>query len=391
VTWHPDALLWGAAAAIVPYLVPPLILIAMLRRMRPRLHDWEPLPKDDSPRVSVILPARNEEANIERCVRSLLASSYPDFEVIVVDDRSTDHTALKAEKLAAHDPRCRVIRGAELPRDWYGKPWACWQGFQEATGSVLLFTDADTVHGPRLLGLAVAALETEAADMVTLMPRFEMKSFWERAVQPFFFLLLGLRFGTLRRINRNRKTRHAIANGQFILTTRDAYEFVGGHRKVQDTVIEDMMLARAYVFTGRRVLAAMADEDLRTRMYTSLADIVRGWTKNIYAGMLATVGMPFLAFFGMLFALLLPAWMLMPATALGVGIALDRQAVLAFGAVALVGAFAAIGAVLRTAKESDGWALFHPLGALVTAFILIRSTLRGTGRIVWKGRTYSQG
>src|SRR6185503_16385453 len=106
---------------------------------------------------SIIVPARNEVTGIEKCLRSILKTEYKNVEILVIDDRSTDDTAKIAERVAATDPRMRVIHGAELPKGWYGKPWACWQGFQQAQDTVLLFTDADTVHGPRLLPRAVAA------------------------------------------------------------------------------------------------------------------------------------------------------------------------------------------------------------------------------------------
>jgi glycosyltransferase involved in cell wall biosynthesis len=251
---------------------------------KPDLRDFTPLLPDSSPFVSVILPARNEEHNLGRCVRSLLASGYPSFEVIVVDDRSTDATGAMADHLAAADPRLRVVHGAERPDDWFGKPWACWQGFEQSKGALLLFTDADTAHGPELLPRAVAALTAEHVDLVTVMPRQEMIGFWERVVQPFFFLMLGLRFGTPGRINRNRNPRHAIANGQFILVTRESYEAVGGHRAVKDTVIEDLMMAVTYLKAGKRHLFAIADRDMTTRMYTTLPSIVEGWSKNFFMG-----------------------------------------------------------------------------------------------------------
>jgi len=371
-----------------PWLLPPLAA-ALYGRPRPNLRDWKRLPRPQLPTVSVILPARNEEANIEKCLRSILASDYPEFEVIVVDDRSEDRTAAILARIAKGDDRVVPVAGQKLPEDWYGKPWACWQGYQASEGDLLLFTDADTKHGPELLARAVAALETERADMLTVMPVQEMPGFWERVIQPFFMLAIALRFGTLQRLNRNREPRRALANGQFILTTRDAYQWVGGHKRVQHTVIEDMLLAREYVTAGKRILFAMADQDMRTRMYTSLREAVNGWTKNIFIGMVESLGSVALAYLATLGALLLPFFFLVPSAAVAAGIALPHGGLLAFGVTGFLGCAFLVGHFLRAAKELDLWGVYHPLGAVMFAFILLRSAARGTKRIEWKGRTYT--
>ncbi len=374
----------------VPWLLPPLAA-AIHGRPRPNLRDWKRLARPQLPTVSVILPARNEEANLERCLRSLLASDYPEFEVVVVDDRSEDRTAGILARIAHGDDRVVPVAGQTLPEDWYGKPWACWQGYQAAEGDLLLFTDADTRHGPELLARAVSALETERADMLTVLPVQEMPGFWERLIQPFFMLLIGLRFGSLARLNRNRAPRRAIANGQFILTTRDAYQWVGGHRKVQNTVIEDMLLAREYVTAGKRILFAFADRDMRTRMYTSLRQVVDGWTKNVFTGMQEALGSRALAYLAAAGLLLYPLWFLLPTAAIVVGLALDHAMVLAFGVTGFLGCALLVGYVLRLAEEQDLWGVCHPLGAVLFAFILLRSAVRGSRRIEWKGRIYGSG
>jgi chlorobactene glucosyltransferase len=385
---------WAGVLCATPFYAGP-IASALIGPLKPNLRDFEPLPRDRSPGVSVILPARNEAENLERCARSILAGDYPDLELIVVDDRSTDDTGAIAERLAREDARMRVIRGADLPAGWFGKPWACWQGFQAAAGTLLLFTDADTVHGPRLLSLAVAALDTEHAEMVTLMPLQEMTGFWERAVQPFFFLLLSLRFGLFGGLNRTRNPRDAIANGQFILVTRDSYEWIGGHRRVSDTVIEDLMLAKRYVEAGKRIFLVLADQDMRTRMYASLGAIVEGWSKNYFMGVLETTGSKSAAYVAALGAVWIPLYFAAPFLALAADAPLRSHGygggggILAFGVAGFVGATWLIATVLRAQRAPWPYALAHPLGALVQAYIFLRAAWRGTGRIEWKGRTYS--
>ena len=355
---------------------------------RPNLHEFEPLAPEQSPLVTVVVPARNEAANVERCLRSILASEYRKIQLILVDDRSTDDTGAIAERIQAADARLTVLRGDEPPKGWYGKQWACWQAFQLAQGSILLFTDADTEHGPKLLPRAVAALEERRADMVTVMPHQEMIGFWERVVQPWFFLLLGMRFGSLKRLNRNRNPRHAIANGQFILVTRDSYEWVGGHRKVAGTVIEDLMLSVEYVRAGRRIFYALADEDMKTRMYATLPGIIEGWSKNFFRGTLETMKSHAGAYLASAWTVVFVLSFLLPLVMIALGAATNSPARLAFGVSAYLGATLLFAAILRAGRAPILYGLLFPLGALVTARIILRAISRGTRQIEWKGRVY---
>ena len=354
-----------------------------------KLADFKPPPMDASPSVSIIVPARNEARNLERCLRSLLAADYPRFEIIVVNDRSTDATGEIARRFAKKDHRVVAIDGAEKPEDWAGKPWACWQGYQKATSDIFLFTDADTEHGPRLLARAVGLLRAEKADLVTVMPLQEMKTFWERTVQPFFFLMLGLRFGGPGRLNRNTNPRHAIANGQFILVTRDSYEWIGGHKKVCDSIIEDLELAVAYTEGGRVLRFANAEQDMKTRMYQSFGDLVEGWGKNTFIGILHTMRSKPLAYLGMLGATFMPLGFLLPPAALIIGALLRIPILLIAGGVGYLLAATLMGLILRAAHENPLWGLFYPFGAFAQLYIFLKTTLRGTRKIEWKGRTYS--
>ncbi|MDX1566209.1 MAG: glycosyltransferase family A protein, partial [Longimicrobiales bacterium] len=207
----------------------------------PESTDDDPRPDTESPPgptrvsglpfVSVIVPARNEAANIETCLLHLTASRYPDFEILVVDDRSDDETGALAR---AVDPgaarRLEVLDGEPLPAGGLGKPWACWQGYEEASGELLLFTDADTRHAPDLLERSVRGMDEDDAAAVTLMARQLMESFWEKVIQPQLFAMLVMRFSRPDRVLETGRCRDAVANGQFILVKRDAYESIDGHR-----------------------------------------------------------------------------------------------------------------------------------------------------------------
>jgi chlorobactene glucosyltransferase len=375
-------------AAILPALPWLLLTLALIRlgRKRPKLNSSAPA---TGPRVSVIIPARNEEGSIASVIRSVLASTYPDFELLVVDDRSTDGTAAQVTSLAAADSRLRLIAGAELPPGWYGKPWACHQGYQAATGEVLVFTDADTRHQPALLGHAVGALEQESADLVTIAPRQRCVSFWERVIMPQIWVLLGLRFHP-DTVNHARRERDVIANGQFVCVRRASYEAVGTHAAVRGEVAEDLALAQAFWRSGRKVYFAFAETLMETRMYTGLSHLIEGWTKNLFLG--SRRSFPDSPFLRATTPLVLSAAMLIwlvpviIVTLASTGIlagppdAFVRQAVWA----SLV-----FWTLISIGMQIPPWyGLLYPLGAAVSLYIIMLSTIRGRARVEWRGRTY---
>ncbi len=368
---------WLAAAAFVALLMQ---VSHRLRDRRPALADYPAAPP--GPRVSVVIPARNEARNIELCLGSILATSYPACDIVVVDDRSSDDTAAIVERTAAGTAgRVRLLRGSEPPPGWFGKQWALTQGYAAAGGELLLFADADTRHHPELIGRAVAALLGERVDLLTVVPRQELGSFWERLLQPHVLFALGARVGDLRRVNRTRTSWDAIANGQFILTTRAAYEAVGTHARVKDTVVDDLALAQAYVADGRDIFLAHAQPFLRTRMYRSLGEIVAGWTKNLALG--APLMLPPVTWLRRVLPWLfwLPAlgWVAPPVIWAATG--------WPFALVATLASLALWALVCRAEGVPVGYAFLFPVAAGIVAFIALRSAWRGR-RVEWKGRVY---
>jgi chlorobactene glucosyltransferase len=401
---------------------------------RPTPPDVADAPAPDTPFVSVVVPARNERLNIERCLRSLTASRYPEFEVVVIDDRSEDETAARAAAVPAGNARdLRVIRGAELPEGWLGKPWACHQGADAARGELLLFTDADTTHAPDLLGRAVAGLREERADLLTVVGRQLMETFWERLVQPHIFLMMLFRFPSFEDTARNRRWRDAIANGQFMLFPRRPYDLIGGHAAVRDEVAEDLVFAQHVKRAGLALRIRGAEDDLATRMYRSLGDLVAGWSKNLFVGgrqacprILRPVIMP-LALVGHIgLWLAAPVVFLVTMGVVGAGAAgagavgAVAASAVAAGPVGMasVGAGSvggdalggpsggvmaglllwsgsvyalsslAFGLFTRQMGAPGRYGLLYPLGALMTTCILVRSWMRGS-RVEWKGRQYT--
>ena len=367
----------------LPWLVP-FASLFRLANNRPNLSDVSPAA---GTLVSVIVPARNESATIQTVVTSVLASTYEPLELVVLDDRSTDETAAIVERLATEDTRLRLVRGEPLPEGWYGKPWACLQGYRAARGDLLLFTDADTRHQPELLARAVGALRTERADLVTVAPRQRCETFWERLVMPQIWLLLGVRYHPSR-VNRARRERDVIANGQFILLPRESYEAVGTHEIVRHEVAEDLALAQAFYRAGRKIHFAFAERLMETRMYQSLPHLVEGWSKNVYLGgrrsfpeepvLRALVPVMLLAAFGF--------WLVPPAV-LAVTGGSGRWGVAAVVATALSALFWTL--ISYGMKVPPWYGLLYPVGALVALYIGARSTWRGARRVEWRGRVYS--
>lgn len=372
----------------LPFVVPPFG--ALLRALNSRsLGETSDTVDDSAPFVSVVIPARNERRNIERCVRSVLATRYPNVEVIVVDDHSTDGTGELARAVAAGDARLRVLEAPPLEPGWFGKQWACAAGAHVARGTLLLFTDADTRHAPDLLPRAVNALRERSADLLTVAGRQEMHSFWERVIQPQMFGLLSLRYGGTEHVNNSRRPSNVIANGQFILVRRDAYDAMHGHALVRDRVAEDLALAQEWVRAGHRIALVLGLAQLSTHMYASLAEIIGGWRKNIYAGgRHAALGG---AFGRAIFPVMLLA---APLAGLAAPVALvfALTGVLSHGwliwsAIVVASSLLFWGAIYAYMKEPIGYALVYPLGYLMLGYIAAGAIARGQ-RVEWKQRTY---
>jgi chlorobactene glucosyltransferase len=367
----------------LPWVLP-FFSLPRLARRTPSLTDIAPEP---GPLVSVIVPARNESGVIATVVGSILATTYDPIELLVVDDRSTDDTAAIVEGMT--DPRLRVVRGERLPAGWYGKPWACVQGYRAAKGDILLFTDADTRHAPELLGRTVAALRREAAALVTVAPLQRCVTFWERVVMPQIWLLLALRYHP-EAVNRARRERDVIANGQFILTTRAAYQAAGTHEAVRHEVAEDLALAQTYLRHGLKLHFAFADGLMETRMYHGLSHLIEGWSKNIYLGGRRSFPRdPVLrALVPVMLVVALLYWLLPPAVLLASAVdpGLTRFGTAAGLATAISAAFWMV--ICGGMQIPSGYGLAYPLGALMALYITLRSVWRGGRRVVWKGRVY---
>ena len=369
----------------VAYALFLLLLVYRYATRGPRLSAYQP--QRDGPLVSVIVPARNEAVNIERCVRSILQTEYRSIEVIVVDDRSTDATAEIVERLARAPEatgRLQLVRGAELAEGWFGKSWAIVQGYGVARGELLLFTDADSWHAPELLPRTVRAFLDEGIELLTVLARQEMVTFWERLVQPHVFVALAARVGNYRRINRTRVAWDAIASGAYILTKRATYERVGTHAAVKQHVAEDLALAQLYVRHHLDIFLTHGDQYMAVRMYRSLPEVIEGWSKNL------ALGVPLMFPPNVLMRRAAPYLMWVPALCWIVPPLAWAVAGQAWAAVTTAISLAIWVAVYRAEGAPVRYTLLYPLGAAMVAYIMIRSALRGPN-VEWRGRRYGLG
>jgi glycosyltransferase involved in cell wall biosynthesis len=312
-----------------------------------------------TPEVSIIIPARNEEVCLGDCLTSLVTQTGVAFEIIVVDDGSTDRTRAIAESFAG----VRVIAPGPLPAGWTGKSNAVVAGAKEARGKWLLFTDADTVHLPGSLARALAEAKENRAELLSYSPEQIVVTFAEKVVMPVIFAELASQYPPEK--VRDQSSGVVAANGQYILVRRDAYESVGGHAAVADRILEDVALARAFRAAGCKVHFRYGAGAVRTRMYRNWNELREGWTKNLAL----LFPHPVRRAAG-LFAWWAVAWLTLP----------------------LLIAGAALYLRVRRANFGTGpTVLATAIGPPVVSYLLLQSVrAHGRGQVSWKGRVYSE-
>lgn len=350
----------------------------------PRFGGGEP------PLVSAIIPARDEEGALRECLESVRAQTYPNMEILVVDDRSTDATPEIARRAAEADPRVRVVTLTELPPGWTGKTHALHVAGPEARGRWLWFLDADTRHHPECLSIVMEYARSRGASLASLLPEMRCESFWEKVVTPLAGIVLMRTYPTF--IANDDRKELAFANGQFLLIDREAYEEAGGHEAVRDRFVEDIALAGKVKANGRGVKTAIATEISSTRMYTSLSGLVRGWSRILYDAHDRK-------------ALPLVGKIVEPLIFSQTG---DVALIAALGLLAFgqAGPFAwwllGLSLVHQVLKQSvlyrmyrlnspktAAYALFYPLAGIVSIAIIARSLrMCLTGRVTWRGTSY---
>jgi chlorobactene glucosyltransferase len=348
------------------------------------------------PLVSIIVPARNEEGNICRCVESLLEQDYDNYEVIVVDDGSTDETPAILDELATSHPhreRLYVLRlRDDLPEGWAGKPHAIQKGTQEARGKWLLFTDADTYHAPNALRSSLAQAIEEKADLFTIGSTQELPAFWDKVLMPMVYLGISMLYPP--KLVNNPRSKVAIANGQYILIRREVYDALGGYarQELRDTLLDDRDLAQVVKDHGYKLRFVDGSDLVSVHMYKSLGEIWRGWRKNAYLGnrggigffILQLIGLPMISIVPFLLPLLARLTRNRHRGSIG------RREVQAAAALELTSLLAYRTWLNQRLGIPWRYALLHPLAGVMLEGILAQSSWRvltGTG-VDWRGRQY---
>lgn len=369
-------------------MISPVITAVRLAHSQ-RLTDESPVPPEPAPSVAVIVPARNEARNIANCVRSILTSDYPRLRLIVVDDHSTDGTGEIARAVAPEDPRLTIVTNPDLPPGWFGKQWACQNGANATDAEILIFVDADTRIVSDTVSRSVNGMLRTNAALYTVASQQEMHTFWERLIQPQIFTVIAARYGGTEFINNSRHVADKIANGQYLMLRRTDYDALGGHALVRAYVAEDLMLTQKYFAAGRTTIFTTGRAYVRTRMYTSLPELIEGWRKNVYAGgreavrggkighaffPIALLVIPFLQ---LLSPILLIAALTTPlAASITLWAALTTLTWLAWWLFAY-----------HADDQPIHYAFYFPLGAILLAYILTIAIASGH-RVSWKGRRY---
>ncbi|MCS7184732.1 MAG: glycosyltransferase [bacterium] len=327
--------------------------------------------------LSIIIPARNEEDNIKNVLESVLNQDYKNYEVIVVDDGSTDNTP---NILKNYVGKIKLVRIEEKPHNWCGKNYAVYVGFKESKNEILAFIDADVFISPDMLKKAVSYMEKNNLDMICFLPKLKMETFWEKVLMHimgsfiFFFFPPHI-------VNRP-KTTNIMANGQFILIKRNVYEKLNGHEAVKSEVEEDVELAKLVKKSGYSYALIAAFDEMRTRMYKGFSGILRGWSKGIYIHIKKDLKKilillilffvfwiyPFIEFLLDIFKL-----------------KLDETAI----SIALLYIFDFLGRA--KVRHHPKYFIFYPLGCMIIFALFIYNLYRFMNKkgIAWKGRVYS--
>lgn len=381
-----DAVLYVGAALMGAVAVAwALLLRSMVESFR-----RSPVMRDaalrDAPKVSVILPARNEEEFVGRCLESLRAQDYPDYEVVCVDDSSEDGTGRIIAEHAAESDRVVHVKAAPKPDGWMGKNWACSQGYARAGGELLLFTDSDTVHAPGAVSAAASQLLSEKLDALTGVPRIRAPEFWTRVTLPVVSVFLHTRFSALRVNDPSKKTGYFF--GSFFIIRRETYESVGTHEGVRGELVEDGALGSKVKASGHRMKMARAEhlvEAVWARDGGTLWEAMKRLMVPLYlqspplaSGILAAVT-----------ALLLAPFAVLACAVWAPGD--SGSALLASSAAASALVWA--GTAMEAAHLRSGLrhALLAPLGALVVVAGFAAGLARARGRdsVSWRGRSYT--
>jgi chlorobactene glucosyltransferase len=368
------------AGGLVLFMLNLFLNLRLLKRPSP-----DSRPPELAPLISVMVPARDEEANIETCLRSLTSQDYPNFEILVIDDHSSDNTAAIVRRLALEDSRIRFFQSEPLPEGWAGKPFACYQLARQAGGSWFLFVDADTIHAPHMLRSVLALAVESKSGMLSGFPRQIANSLPQKIAIPVLYFVI-MSWLPIWWLHRSKKPRPSLAIGQFLFFPREDYWKIGGHRAVKSRIIEDVWLGVEINRSGSRHIAVDLSPVVSCNMYHDVGAMCEGFIKWMYS--VASMSRIFLALLlvaGYLFFLAPFYWLwrelfIAPT---GWGPIIGFQVLMIFGMRWLVDS---------RFKEPVVSFILHPIGF---SFLIVTALYAGSRQVVgagvrWKDRLYSK-
>ncbi len=337
--------------------------------------------------VSILVPARNEAHRVlDKSIESMINQTYGNYEIIVLNDRSSDETKEILEEFESHDSKFRIIDGVELPKDWLGKPHALHQALQKASGEWIIITDADIIFAPETLQTVVEYAEENNFDALTLAPKLILVSFWETLFMPVFgwFCLLAMPFHRVNNLNRA----ESMGVGNFFMFRREVLDKIGGFESVKSQVAEDLKLAEILKKKQFKLRIDYAPELIETRMYSGFWEIWEGFTKNLFSGMKFSLAKTIFGVVSVFLFGVTPFLLMFSAFIFGQS-ALFVPLFSVYIIQILIFAF-----LHREWQGNIFYALLAPFGLLIFLAILINSTVKvlsGKG-VTWKGRViYEQG
>lgn len=358
-----------------------LLLLNLIQNLK-RIH-WEKEPEPDQPLplVSVLIPARNEERNIEKCVNSLLKSGYSRMEIIVLDDDSGDRTCEILERLSEKEKWLKVIKGKKLPPGWTGKNWSCHQLAQAARGDWFLFTDADTTHEPQSISVALASAQKARSVFLTCIPGLIAKTWSEKLYMPiihFAFLALV----PFKLINYSKDSRLSLGIGPFLLIERNFYFSFGGHESIKEKIVDDMALAKKVKENKGKISVIDGTKIMRVRFYTSFKGVWKGFSKNCYEAIGGAPHYLGATLFGCYFLFIYPYLALWGALSSHQTITIPLIQVMTISATRII--------LSLRFQTSLIFGLLHPFSVILALSILINSFRLSLFRkkIEWKERYY---
>ena len=371
-------LFWLALTTLILTILTSLDLVIGSRRVR-ALREISPEPRAGTPRVSIIVAARNEERNIREALQSLLDLDYPELELIVVDDRSEDDTGEILDEMSCRDVRLRVIHVDVLPPGWLGKNHALWVGSQRACGEYLLFTDADIVMEPTVLTRAIGFMEKNSLDHLAATPSVHMPTVFLQMFGTSFIIFFSLFARPWKA--RDPKSRFHVGIGAFNMVRTSSYRQVGGHETIRLRPDDDIKLGKIIKKVGLRQDAAYAPEFLKVEWYASVREVVKGLEKNAFSG--ADYNVP-LVLAGALMHSLCSVW---PFLAIFVTGGAVRGMYLATVMLLLL----VVADCARFHNARPWYAVGYPLTSALFVYILMRTMLLNLwqGGIYWRGTFYS--